>query len=151
MVNQDPQPEIYSTVAAFANATAPNTVISNNINTFQAANEEVRIYAIAVEIQDPTSFADLAATSNNFEVKIQAGVNAVPTNYFDIGVTALSRTKIVELTCPVVIKFKQPLNVTVRWSPPITGAGPPVTPQLSQATDVQIKLIGEIGVQKIVG
>ena len=151
MVNQDPQPEIYSTVAAFANATVPNTVISNNINTFQAANEEVRIYAIAVEIQDPTSFADLAATSNNFEVKIQAGVNAVPTNYFDIGVTALSRTKIVELTCPVVIKFKQPLNVTVRWSPPITGAGPPVTPQLSQATDVQIKLIGEIGVQKIVG
>ena len=148
MVNQDPQPEIYSTVAAFANATLPNTVISNNINTFQAANEEVRIYAVAVEIQDPTSFADLAATSNNFEVKIQAGVNAVPTNYFDIGVTALSRTKIVELTCPVVIKFKQPLNVTVRWSPPSTGAG---TPTLTQATDIQIKLIGEIGVQKIVG
>jgi len=148
MVNQDPQPEIYSTVAAFANATLPNTVISNNINTFQAANEEVRIYAIAVEIQNPTTFADLAATSNNFEVKIQAGVNAVPTNYFDIGVTALSRTKIVELTCPVVIKFKQPLNVTVRWSPPSTGAG---TPILTQATDIQIKLIGEIGVQKIVG
>lgn len=148
MVNQDPQPEIYSTVAAFAGATLPNTVISNNINTFQAANEEVRIYAIAVEIQNPTTFADLAATSNNFEVKIQAGVNAIPTNYFDVGVTALSRTKIVELTCPVVIKFKQPLNVTVRWSPPSTGAG---IPTLGQATDVQIKLIGEIGVQKIVG
>jgi hypothetical protein len=148
MVNQDPQPEIYSTVAVFAGGVVPNTVISNNINTFQAANEEVRIYAIAVEIQDPSTFADLAATSNNFEVKIQAGVNAVPTNYFDVGVTALSRTKIIELTCPVVIKFKQPLNVTVRWTPPSTGAG---TPTLGQATDVQIKLIGEIGVQKIVG
>ena len=144
MVNQDPQPEIYSTVAAFANATLPNTVISNNINTFQAANEEVRIYAVAVEIQDPTSFADLAATSNNFELKIQAGVNPVPTNSFDIGVVALSRTKIIELTCPVVIKFKQPLNVSVRWTPPTAT-------NLGQSTDVQIKLIGEIGVQKIVG
>ena len=144
MVNQDPQPEIYSTVAAFANASVPNTVISNNINTFQAANEEVRIYAVAVEIQNPTTFADLAATSNNFEVKIQAGVNPVPTNYFDIGSAALSRTKIIELTCPVVVKFKQPLNVSVRWTPPNAT-------NLSQATDVQIKLIGEIGVQKIIG
>lgn len=148
MVNQDPQPEIYSTVAAFATASVPNTVISNNINTFQAANEEVRIYAIAVEIQDPADFTDLAATSNNFELKIQAGVNPVPTNYFDIGSAALSRTKIIELTCPVVIKFKQPLNVSVRWTPPSTGVG---TPTLTQATDVQIKLIGEIGVQKIIG
>lgn len=148
MVNQDPQPEIYSTVAAFANATVPNTVISNNINTFQAANEEVRIYAVAVEIQNPTTFQDLAATSNNFEVKIQAGVNPVPTNYFDVGSAALSRTKIIELTCPVVVKFKQPLNVSVRWTPPSTGVG---TPTLTQPTDVQIKLIGEIGVQKIIG
>tara|TARA_R110002020_G_scaffold240772_1_gene453870 strand:- start:34972 stop:35406 length:435 start_codon:yes stop_codon:yes gene_type:complete len=144
MVNQDPQPEIYSTVAAFSGASPQNTVISNNINTFQAANEEVRIYAVAVEIQNPTTFADLAATSNNFELKIQAGVNPVPTNYFDIGSAALSRTKIIELTCPVVIKFKQPLNVSVRWTPPTAT-------NLGQATDVQIKLIGEIGVQKIIG
>lgn len=144
MVNQDPQPEIYSTVAAFSSASPQNTVISNNINTFQAANEEVRIYAVAVEIQNPTTFADLAATSNNFELKIQAGVNPVPTNYFDIGSAALSRTKIIELTCPVIIKFKQPLNVSVRWTPPNAT-------NLGQATDVQIKLIGEIGVQKIIG
>ena len=144
MVNQDTQPEIYSTVAAFSGASPQNTVISNNINTFQAANEEVRIYAVAVEIQNPTTFADLAATSNNFELKIQAGVNPVPTNYFDIGSAALSRTKIIELTCPVVIKFKQPLNVSVRWTPPTAT-------NLGQATDVQIKLIGEIGVQKIIG
>ncbi len=144
MVNQDPQPEIYSTVAAFSGASPQNTVISNNINTFQAANEEVRIYAVAVEIQNPTTFADLAATSNNFELKIQAGVNPVPTNYFDIGSAALSRTKIIELTCPVVIKFKQPLNVSVRWTPPTAT-------NLGQPTDVQIKLIGEIGVQKIIG
>ena len=144
MVNQDPQPEIYSTVAAFSGASPQNTVISNNINTFQAANEEVRIYAVAVEIQNPTTFADLAATSNNFELKIQAEVNPVPTNYFDIGSAALSRTKIIELTCPVVIKFKQPLNVSVRWTPPTAT-------NLGQPTDVQIKLIGEIGVQKIIG
>ncbi len=145
MVNQDPQPEIYSTVSAFGAASPQNTLVSTNINTFQAANEEVRIYAIAVEIVDNTAAeADVAATYNNFDLQIQAGVNPVPTNYFDIGAAALSRTKLIELTCPVVIKFKQPLNVNVRWSP--TTATNLVAP-----TNVKVKLIGEIGVQKIVG
>tara|TARA_B100000287_G_C20674922_1_gene794870 strand:+ start:1857 stop:2294 length:438 start_codon:yes stop_codon:yes gene_type:complete len=145
MVNQDPQPEIYSTVSAFGAASPQNTLVSTNINTFQAANEEVRIYAIAVEIVDNTAAeADVAATYNNFDLQIQAGVNPVPTNYFDIGAAALSRTKLIELTCPVVIKFKQPLNVNVRWSPTTAT-------NLGAATNVKVKLIGEIGVQKIVG
>ena len=145
MVNQDPQPEIYSTVSAFDAASPQNTLVSTNINTFQAANEEVRIYAIAVEIVDNTAAeADVAATYNNFDLQIQAGVNPVPTNYFDIGAAALSRTKLIELTCPVVIKFKQPLNVNVRWSPTTAT-------NLGAATNVKVKLIGEIGVQKIVG
>jgi hypothetical protein len=145
MVNQDPQPEIYSTVSAFGAASPQNTLVSTNINTFQAANEEVRIYAIAVEIVDNTAAeADVAATYNNFDLQIQAGVNPVPTNYFDIGAAALSRTKLIELTCPVVIKFKQPLNVNVRWSPTTAT-------NLVAATNVKVKLIGEIGVQKIVG
>jgi hypothetical protein len=145
MVNQDPQPEIYSSTHSFTGATlAANSVIGNTINTFQAANEEVRIYALAVEMQD-TSDVDVAATYNNFDVAIQAGVNRVPSNYFDIGAAALSRTALIELTCPVVIKFKQPLQVNVRWSPEdgTTACGAP--------TNVKIKLIGEIGVQKIVG
>ena len=145
MVNQDPQPEIYSTVSAFGAASPQNTLVSTNINTFQAANEEVRIYAIAVEIIDNSAAeADVAATYNNFDLQIQAGVNPVPTNYFDIGAAALSRTKLIELTCPVVIKFKQPLNVNVRWSPTTAT-------NLGAATNVKVKLIGEIGVQKIVG
>jgi hypothetical protein len=147
MVNQDPQPEIYSTTSLFTGATlAANSVISTNINTFQAANEEVRIYAIAVEILDNAAAqADVAATYNNFDLQIQAGVNPVPTNYFDVGAASLSRTKLIELTCPVVIKFKQPLNVNVRWSPEDGATA------LGAATNVKIKLIGEIGVQKIVG
>jgi len=147
MVNQDPQPEIYSTTHSFASATstlAANTVITQTINTFQAANEEVRIYAVAVEIQS-TSDADVATTYNNFDLKIQAGVNAVPTNYFDLGWASLSRTGLIELTCPVVIKFKQPLQVSVRWSPQND------TTALGADTNVKIKLIGEIGVQKIAG
>jgi len=145
MVNQDPQPEIYSSTSAFTGGSlAANSVISTNINTFQAANEELRIYAIAVEILSTTG-TDVAATYNNFDLQIQAGVNPVPTNYFDIGATALSRTKLIELTCPVVIKFKQPLNVNVRWSPEND------TEALGAATNVRIKLIGEIGVQKIIG
>mgnify|MGYP001187131027 CR=1 FL=1 len=84
MVNQDPQPEIYQTTHTFANDSARNTVNSQNINTFQSANEETRIYAIAVSIIDPTTGADLTQNYSNFEVQIGAGVNPVPTNFFDL-------------------------------------------------------------------
>jgi len=145
MVNQDPQPEIYTTTHNFANGAAANVVNSQYINTFQSANEETRIYAIAVDIQN-TSGADVSADYSNFDLQIGAGVNPVPTNFFDIGFIAKGRTRMIELTCPVVVKFKQPLRVSVRFSPATTD---PAT-TLGAETDVIIRLIGEIGIQKVV-
>ena len=142
MVNQDPQPEIYTTTHTFANSAAANVVNSQYINTYQSANEETRIYAIAVDIQN-TSGADVSATYSNFDLQIGAGVNPVPTNFFDIGAVAKGRTRMIELTCPLVVKFKQPLRVSVRYSPPDATT-------LGAETDVVIRLIGEIGIQKVV-
>ena len=53
MVNQDPQPEIYQTSHEFdytGSAIAINTMRSVNIFTYQANNEEFRLYAMKVEI-----------------------------------------------------------------------------------------------------
>ena len=147
MVNQDPQPEIYETTHTFAAGAARNTVNSQNINTFQSAHEETRIYALSVQFIDPTNGADLTATLSNFEVQIGAGVNPVPTNFFDLGFIAKGRTDVCELACPVVVKFKQPLRVSVRYSPPdatTVGGG------AGNGVNVVIQLIGEIGIQKVV-
>ncbi len=144
MVNQDPQPEVYETTHSFANASAPNTVNSQYINTFQSANEEARIYAVGVKLINPANDADISASFSNFEVQIGAGVNPVPTNFFDIGYVAKSRTNVIELSCPVVVKFKQPLRVSVRYY------APDGTTNLGSAVDVKVFLIGELGIQKVV-
>ena len=53
MVNQDPQPEVYQTVHEFdytgGNIVA-NTMRSVDVFTYQANNEEFRLYAMKVEI-----------------------------------------------------------------------------------------------------
>lgn len=146
MVNQDPQPEVYETIHSFANGANPNTVNSQYINTFQSANEEARIYAVGVQLLDGDSGADVSATYSNFEVQIGAGVNPVPTNFFDIGYVAKSRTNVIELSCPVVVKFKQPLRVSVRYYAP-DGT---TTLGATDGVDVKVFLIGELGIQKVV-
>jgi len=148
MVNQDPQPEIYETIHTFADGADPNTVNSQYINTFQGANEEARIYAVGVQILDPITGKDISAQSSNFEVQIGAGVNPVPTNFFDIGYIAKSRTDVVELSCPVVVKFKQPLRVSTRFFAP-DGAST-ITTVDSNGVNVKVMLIGELGIQKVV-
>jgi len=53
MVNQDPQPEIYQTVHTFnytGGDIAANTQRSVDVFTYQANNEEFRLYAIKVDI-----------------------------------------------------------------------------------------------------
>ena len=50
MVNQDPQPEVYTTIHDFPIAVAAGTQNTVNIFTNQANNEELRIYAVAVDI-----------------------------------------------------------------------------------------------------
>ena len=63
MANQDPQPEIYSTSHTFAGAAAAGTSNQVSIFTNQANNEEVRLYAIGVEMLDATTGAALTTVS----------------------------------------------------------------------------------------
>jgi len=74
MANQDPQPEIYSTSHTFAGAAAAGTSNQVSIFTNQANNEEVRLYAIGVEMLDATTGAALT-TGLDYDVAIQVGPN----------------------------------------------------------------------------
>ena len=60
MVNQDPQPEIFETVHPFdytGGNIAANTMRSVDVFTYQANNEEFRLYAIKVEILGTVDYA----------------------------------------------------------------------------------------------
>ena len=84
MANQDPQPEVYSTTHTFAGAAVAGTSNVISIFTNQANNEEVRLYAIGVEMLDATDGSALAAALD-YSVSIQVGPNNVPSNAFSAG------------------------------------------------------------------
>jgi hypothetical protein len=90
MANQDPQPEIYTTrytwnadTSGTGATIAANTSQVVSIYTNQANNEEVRIYGIAVRINDSDD-GTTSTTLNDFAVSIQVGANNVPSNQFDV-------------------------------------------------------------------
>ena len=77
MANQDPQPEIYQVTSAFSAAGAPaiGDNVVTNIQTSQANNEEVRIYAMMVNITDGAGaqISKLVGTDIDFSVQITVG------------------------------------------------------------------------------
>lgn len=128
MANQDPQPEIYTTRHNFdASATTvpAGTTVTQSIYTNQANNEEVRIYAVAVRIEDQNGAT--ATDFTDFALQIQVGPNAVPSNQFDIGWLAGSISQGGEslaFSSPVLILFQQPSR---SWSKP-RPPSPPTVP-----------------------
>ena len=95
MANQDPQPEVYSVASTFAGGVAAGTTVTTNVTTSQANNEEVRIYAMKVNIvsldnlttpgTDITANLDPQTADNcDFSVRITVGANNVPSNQFDV-------------------------------------------------------------------
>ena len=117
MANQDPQPEIYTTRYTF-DASAANVVANTSqvvsIYTNQANNEEVRIYGIAVRVDDENNAT--ATNFNDFAVSIQVGANNVPSNQFDVSWLANNIANgggILMFPSPVLVLFQQPLSVTV--------------------------------------
>ena len=67
MVNQDPQPEIFETVHTFdytGGDIAANTMRSVDVFTYQANNEEFRLYAIKVEMLGTVDYDGAGATPN---------------------------------------------------------------------------------------
>ena len=138
MANQDPQPEIYSTTHTFTGATAAGTVNTQTIFTNQANNEEVRLYAIAVNILD--NAGTVATTETDFNVQIQVGPNNVPSNSFDISWVFQNINQggpVLAFSTPIFVLFQQPLAVTVS-----------VTTATTATRTVNVSLIGELAIQK---
>ena len=140
MVNQDPQPEVFETTLSFSAADGVGTSITNTIYTHQGHNEDVRIYAITAQFLT-TAGADCSDTTNaHFNMELIAGANPVPSNEFDLTWITQSNDKTCPFSVPVIIKFKQPLQVKVIMKGPIA---------LAAATNVKIQLIGETAVIKV--
>ena len=144
MANQDPQPEIYTTRYTFdasAADVAANTSQVVSIYTNQANNEEVRIYGIAVRVDDENNAT--ATNFNDFAVSIQVGANNVPSNQFDVSWLANNIANgggILMFPSPVLVLFQQPLSVITTRS-----AIPNVA---NRERRVVVDLIGELAIQK---
>lgn len=154
MANQDPQPEIYTTrynwnanTGAGGAAIAANTSQVVSIYTNQANNEEVRIYGLAVRINDGIGTGGATSTTlNDFAVSIQVGANNVPSNQFDITWLAdniAAGGGILMFPSPVLVLFQQPLSVTITTLSAIPGVA-----ATTNDRSVVVDLIGELAIQK---
>ena len=138
MANQDPQPEIYTTRHTFTGATTAGNTNTVSVFTNQANNEEVRIYALAVRIQDASG--DVATTETDFAVSVQVGPNNVPSNQFDIGwlhENIRNGGQVLAFSTPILELFQQPLAIKVE-----------VKTTTTETRTVVVDLIGELAIQK---
>ena len=136
MVSQNPQPEIYTTRHSIANSAASGTSDTQTVQTYQSHDEEVRIYAIMANILSAGD-THTTETEHFFDVTITSGPNAIPSSTFDLGAIHNKDDKTLHLSSPVLITYRQPLQVNVQWN----GIG--TTDTLGAAMDVQVTLIGE--------
>lgn len=142
MVNQDPQPEIYTTRHEFTNTNTTGDISTVTVYTNQANNEELRIYAILVDILDQNGTpASTSTTDVDFGVTIQVGPNNIPTNEFDATVICFRDDKQLAFPTPILALFQQPLGVQVSLNS-TTGA------TLAANRTVVISLVGELAIQK---
>ena len=142
MVNQDPQPELYTTRAVFTAANTTGDVATSTIFTKQANNEEVRIYAIMVDILNENGApVTTATTDTDFAITIQVGPNNIPSNPFDATVINFKDDKTLTFTSPILALFQQPLAIQVSLES-TTGA------TLAAQRTVVCTLIAEIAIQK---
>jgi hypothetical protein len=138
MANQDPQPEIYTTSHTFAGAAGAGTSNQVSIFTNQANNEEVRLYALGIEMLDATTGAALTADLD-YDVALQVGPNNVPSNAFSAGFVNSKNDKTLAFSTPVLVLFQQPLSVTVTTNQAVGANG----------SIIKVTLIGELAIQKI--
>lgn len=128
MVNQDPQPEIYTQEFTYGpGATTPLAII----RTRAAANEEVRIYAIMVEFID-------TEIDHDADLSIFVGSNRIPTNPFDIVVISERDDRMLKFPSPILVLYSQELALQLRDN---RTAGNDNT--------VKISLIAEISIARV--
>ena len=142
MVNQDPQPELYTTRHEFTTSNTTGDISTVTIYTNQANNEECRIYAILVDILDENgSPASTSTTDVDFGITIQVGPNNIPTNEFDATTICFRDDKQLAFPSPILALFQQPLGVQVSLNS-TTGA------TLAANRTVVITLVSELAIQK---
>ena len=142
MVNQDPQPELYTTRHRFTAANVTGDISTVTIYTNQANNEECRIYAILVDILNENGTpASTTTTDVDFGISIQVGPNNIPTNEFDATVICFRDDKQLAFPSPILALFQQPLAVQVSLNS-TTGA------TLAANRTVVITLVSELAIQR---
>jgi hypothetical protein len=142
MVNQDPQPELYTTRHQFTNTNVTGDISTVTIYTNQANNEECRIYAILVDILNENGTpASTTTTDVDFGISIQVGPNNIPTNEFDATVICFRDDKQLAFPSPILALFQQPLAVQVSLNS-TTGA------TLAANRTVVITLVSELAIQR---
>lgn len=142
MVNQDPQPELYTTRHEFTTANSTGDISTVTVYTNQANNEECRIYAILVDILDENgSPASTSTTEVDFGITLQVGPNNIPTNEFDATTICFRDDKQLAFPSPILALFQQPLGVQVSLNS-TTGA------TLAANRTVVITLVAELAIQK---
>lgn len=142
MVNQDPQPELYTTRHEFTTSNSTGDISTVTVYTNQANNEECRIYAILVDILDENgSPASTSTTEVDFGITLQVGPNNIPTNEFDATTICFRDDKQLAFPSPILALFQQPLAVQVSLNS-TTGA------TLAANRTVVITLVAELAIQK---
>ena len=142
MVNQDPQPELYTTRHEFTTSNSTGDISTVTVYTNQANNEECRIYAILVDILDENGTpASTSTTEVDFGITLQVGPNNIPTNEFDATTICFRDDKQLAFPSPILALFQQPLGVQVSLNS-TTGA------TLAANRTVVITLVAELAIQK---
>ncbi len=145
MANQDPQPEIYSVVSTFAAGASPTgTTVQTTINTNQANNEEVRVYAIQVDIQGDNfaALSPLTGANCDFSLTIGVGPNNVPSQTIRLRPIWSSEDNMLSWPTPILVLYQQPFSATITCNQTLGGAG-------GDGRIVTVNFISELSIQKV--
>ena len=174
MVNQDPQPEFFTTVHDFPVPSTSNTSNLATIFTNQASNEEVRIYGFGIDIV-PLDSADqnlvvetvtnpyyynYAApnsspfgTFTDFNVEIFVGGNQIPTSDIEIQrflMPGANPQPYITFTSPVLVLYQQPLQIQVTCNDNIAAHDMVLAGTDVATVRAKVTLIAETEIQKMV-
>tara|TARA_R100000322_G_C5273817_1_gene147828 strand:+ start:19 stop:462 length:444 start_codon:yes stop_codon:yes gene_type:complete len=145
MVNQNPQPELYTTRHDFLQNNVTGTSVTQEIYTNQSFNEEVRIYGLMVNIvnEDGDSIPYSTLTTQgtwDYDISIQAGPNRIPSDVFSLRNIFLKNDRTVAFSVPVLILNRQPLQVTVQYNSADTfGANEDITVVVTLIAEMYIR------------
>ena len=142
MVNQNPQPELYTAhfnINGNGAAIGYGTTFTREIYTGQNFNEEVRIYGLKIAIigtSKQTNFTyKEAVVLHGLQIvkgSIQCATNIIPSQSFNLLDLLTTEEKVIKFSSPVLVTHRQPLAVNLEMTKVLNG-------QL-ETDDVSIKI-----------